>query len=168
MKPLIISPNLSMQWKGCTQSILFPAFLHGRLKDAVINTTTKPWRRAEDPEWDWKSTTSSDEAIGHIFAFGAIAELVDNPELREKAIMLIDTLMSHVVKNNFYLIDWNGEPTLWGKWNPDYVNARPEMVGDRKLNSSNIICDAPDSISFYRKGEIQGYRILSYERTWLS
>jgi hypothetical protein len=32
----------------------------------------KPWRRAEDPEWDWKSTTSSDEAIGHIFAFGII------------------------------------------------------------------------------------------------
>ncbi|GAH97438.1 unnamed protein product, partial [marine sediment metagenome] len=82
----------------------------------------KAWRRAEDPEWDWKSTTSSDEAIGHIFAFGAIAELVDEPELRNKAIMLIDTLMSHVVKNDFYMIDWNGEPTLWGKWNPDYVN----------------------------------------------
>lgn len=99
----------------------------------------KPWRRAEDPEWDWKSTTSSDEAIGHIFAFGIIAEVVDKPEIREKAIMLIDTLMSHVVRNDFYLIDWNGEPTLWGKWNPDYVNARPVMVGDRKLNSSNII-----------------------------
>ena len=99
----------------------------------------KAWRRAEDPEWDWKSTTSSDEAIGHIFAFATIAELVDKPEIREKAIMLIDTLMSHVVKNDFYMIDWNGEPTLWGKWNPEYVNARPEMVGDRKLNSSNII-----------------------------
>ena len=99
----------------------------------------KPWRRAEDPEWDWKSTTSSDEAIGHIFAFGVIAELVDFPVLRGKAILLIDTLMSHILKNNFYLVDWNGEPTLWGKWNPDYVNALPEMVGDRKLNSSNII-----------------------------
>jgi len=99
----------------------------------------KPWRRAEDQEWDWKSTTSSDEAIGHIFAFGVIAELIDQVEFREKATMLIDTLMSHIVKNNFYLIDWNGEPTLWGKWNPDYVNARPKMVGDRKLNSSNII-----------------------------
>jgi hypothetical protein len=99
----------------------------------------KPWRRAEDPEWDWKSTTSSDEAIGHIFAFAAIAELITVPDIREKAILLIDTLMSHVVKNDFYLIDWNGEPTLWGKWNPDYVNARPKIVGDRKLNSSNII-----------------------------
>jgi hypothetical protein len=99
----------------------------------------KAWRRADDPEWDWKSTTSSDEAIGHIFAFGVIAELVDEPELRSKAIMLIDTLMSHVVKNDFYMIDWDGKPTLWGKWNPDYVNARPKMVGDRKINSSNII-----------------------------
>jgi hypothetical protein len=109
------------------------------------------WRRAEDPEWDWKSTTSSDEAIGHIFAFGAIAELVEEPELRNKAIMLIDTLMSHVVKNNFYMIDWNGEPTKWGRWNPDYVNARPIGVGDRKINSSNIIAMLQTAYHFTKK-----------------
>jgi hypothetical protein len=109
------------------------------------------WRRAEDPEWDWKSTTSSDEAIGHIFAFGAIAELVDEPELRDKAVMLIDTLMSHVVKNNFYMIDWNGEPTRWGRWNPDYVNARPVGVGDRKINSSNIIAMLQTAYHFTKK-----------------
>jgi hypothetical protein len=96
------------------------------------------WRRADDPEWDWKSTTSSDEAIGHIFAFGVIAELVDDPELKNKSIMLIDTLMSHILKNNFYMIDWNCEPTRWGRWNPEYVNARPVMVGDRKITASNI------------------------------
>lgn len=99
----------------------------------------KPWRRADDPEWDWKSTTSSDEVIGHVFAFGAIAELVDVPDLRDKAIMLIDTLMSHIVNNDFYLIDWDGKPTLWGKWHPDYVNALHGTSGDRKLNSSNIV-----------------------------
>jgi len=43
------------------------------------------------------------------------------------------------LKNEFYMIDWNGEPTTWGRWHPDYVNARPKMVGDRKINSSNII-----------------------------
>jgi hypothetical protein len=109
------------------------------------------WRRADDPEWDWKSTTSSDEAIGHIFAFGAIAELVDEPATRDKAIRLIDTLMSHVVKNDFYLIDWNGKPTLWGKWHPDYVNARPKMVGDRKINSSNIIGMLQTAYKFTKK-----------------
>lgn len=97
------------------------------------------WRRAEDPEWDWKSTTSSDEAIGHIFAFGVIAELIDETEIRNKAVLLIDTLMSHIVKNDLYLIDWDGKPTRWGRWNPVYVNSFPPMIGDRKLNSSNII-----------------------------
>jgi hypothetical protein len=96
------------------------------------------WRRASDPEWDWKSTTSSDEAIGHIFAFGAIAELIDIPEIHDKAVMLIDTLMSHILKNKFYMIDWNGQPTKWGRWNPEYVNIRPKMVGDRKITASNI------------------------------
>jgi hypothetical protein len=60
---------------------------------AGYNSTSKPWRPTDDPEWDWKSTTSSDEAIGHIFAFGAIAELVPVPELQKQSIMLIDTLM---------------------------------------------------------------------------
>ena len=97
------------------------------------------WQHSPDPEWDWKSTTSSDEAIGHTFVLGAIAELVDEPSLSKKAVALLDTLMMHIVKNDLYLIDFDGKPTLWGKWNPDYVNALPIVVGDRKLNSSNII-----------------------------
>ena len=117
------------------------------------NKTSKPWRPTGDPEWDWKSTTSSDEAIGHIFAFGAIAELVAEPELKNKAIMLIDTLMSHIVKNDFYMIDWNDKPTQWGKWNPEYVNARPKMVGDRKINSSNIIAMLQTAYHFTGKAK---------------
>jgi hypothetical protein len=98
------------------------------------------WQHTDDPEWDWKSTTSSDEAIGHIFAFGAMAELFDDQkELKQRAIDLIDTLMSHIVKNDMYLVDFDGKPTTWGKWHPDYVNRFPKMVGDRKINSSNII-----------------------------
>jgi len=103
------------------------------------NKTDSPWRPTEDPEWDWKSTTSSDEAIGHIFAFSVIAELIDVPELKSKSIELIDTLMSHIVKNNHYMIDWDGQPTRWARWNPEYVNVRPLMVGDRKINASNYI-----------------------------
>jgi hypothetical protein len=111
----------------------------------------KAWRRADDPEWDWKSTTSSDEAIGHIFALGAIAELIHVPEIRNKAILLIDTLMSTIVKHDFYMIDWDGKPTKWGRWNPDYVNARPENVGDRKITSSNIIAMLQTAYHFTKK-----------------
>ncbi|WP_343854428.1 hypothetical protein [Algoriphagus jejuensis] len=96
------------------------------------------WQHASDPEWDWKSTTSSDEVIGHIFVFGVMAEIVDDPWIKAKSIELLDAVMTHIVKNDLYLIDFDGKPTLWGKWNPDYVNSFPTSVGDRKLNSSNI------------------------------
>ena len=112
----------------------------------------KPWRRSRDPEWDWKSTTSSDEAIGHIFVFSTMAELLDDQkDLQTRAIALIDSLMQHTVDNDFYLVDWNGEPTLWGKWNPKYVNARPVGVGDRKINSSNIIAMLQTAYHFTKK-----------------
>lgn len=106
-----------------------------------INILNNPerWLHSPDPEWDWKATTSSDEVIGHIFAFGAIAELVHDSTIRNKAISLLDNLMKHILINDLYLIDFDGKPTLWGKWNPAYVNTLPVVVGDRKLNSSNII-----------------------------
>ena len=109
------------------------------------------WQHAPEIEWDWKSTTSSDEAIGHIFAFGAMAELVDDPDLKKRAVTLIDTLMSHIVKNDMYLIDFDGKPTMWGKWNPEYVNSFPTNVGDRKLNSSNIVAMLQTAYYFTKK-----------------
>ncbi len=109
------------------------------------------WQHAEDPEWDWKATTSSDEAIGHVFVFGVIAELVDDDALQQQAIHLLDTLMQHVIDNDWYLVDYDGKPTTWGKWNPEYVNARPKIVGDRKLNSSNIIAMLQTAYHFTQK-----------------
>ena len=110
-----------------------------------------PWRRASHPEWDWKSTTSSDEAIGHIFVFSAMAELVEDSDLKRRAITLIDSLMQHTLDHDLYLVDWDGKPTRWGRWNPDYVNARPKGVGDRKINSSNIIAMLQTAYHFTKK-----------------
>jgi len=111
-----------------------------------------PWRRAKHPDWDWKSTTSSDEAIGHIFVFSTIAELMDDQkDLQKRAIIMIDSLMQHTIDNDYYMVDWNGKPTLWGKWNPEYVNARPVGVGDRKINSSNYIAMLQTAYHFTKK-----------------
>ncbi|MBK8504055.1 MAG: hypothetical protein IPL46_18710 [Saprospiraceae bacterium] len=109
------------------------------------------WQHAPDRHWDWKATTSSDEAIGHIFAFGVIAELIEDSNLKEQAVKLIDTLMSHIVINDLYMIDFDGKHTTWGRWNPDYVNSLPEIVGDRKLNSSNIIAMLQTAYHFTKK-----------------
>jgi hypothetical protein len=109
------------------------------------------WQHSADPEWDWKATTSSDEAVGHIFAFGAMAELIDDPSLKQRAIVLIDSLMGHIVQNNYYLIDYDGKPTTWGRWSPEYVNAMPKNVGDRKITSSNIVAMLQTAYHFTKK-----------------
>ena len=118
------------------------------------------WQHSPEKEWDWKATTSSDEIIGHIFAFGAAAELIDDPKIKKQAIMLIDTVMSHIVKNNMYLIDYDGKPTMWGKWHPDYVNSFPINVGDRKLNSSNIVAMLQTAYHFTKK---EKYKAKAFE-----
>jgi hypothetical protein len=123
----------------------------------------KPWRRANHPEWDWKSTTSSDEAIGHIFAFGVAAELLDG-DLKQRAITLIDSLMQHVLDNDMYMVDWDGKPTVWGRWNPEYVNARPEMVGDRKINASNITAMLQTAYYFTKKEQYKQKAFELFEK----
>ena len=129
----------------------FPARSFERSGHINILHDADRWQHSPEKEWDWKSTTSSDEIIGHIFAFGAMAELVDDANLKTRAVALIDTVMSHILKNNLYLIDYDGKPTMWGKWNPEYVNAFPVNVGDRKLNSSNIIAMLQTAYHFTKK-----------------
>ncbi|GAB4023929.1 hypothetical protein GCM10028773_43570 [Spirosoma koreense] len=100
--------------------------------------TTNGWHHASDPAWDWRGTTSSDQTVGQMFCLTLLAELMDG-DVKQRAIRLMDGLMTNIIRNDWYLIDTDGKPTLWGKWNPGYVNAFPVNVGDRKLNSSNII-----------------------------
>lgn len=122
-------------------------------RSGYINVLSDPdrWQHSKDPEWDWKATTSSDEAIGHIFVMAAMAELIDDPSVKKRSIHLIDILMQHIIDHDLYLVDYDGKPTTWGRWNPEYVNARPENVGDRKLCSSNIISMLQTAYHFTKK-----------------
>ncbi|HEX5026581.1 MAG TPA: hypothetical protein VFV68_14980 [Agriterribacter sp.] len=97
------------------------------------------WRQADNKEWDWRGASSSDQTVGQMFALTLVAQYMDDEGLRKRAVELMDGLMTHIVDNDLQLIDADGKPTLWGIWNPAYVNRLPEMVGDRKVYSSNII-----------------------------
>ncbi|MFC5408824.1 hypothetical protein ACFPMF_05875 [Larkinella bovis] len=108
------------------------------------------WTHAKDPNWDWRGTTSSDQTVGQMFALTQVAELTEG-DTRKRAIDLIDKLMTTIINNNWYLVDFDGKITLWGKWHPDYVNGFPTMVGDRKINASNIIAFLQAAYHFTKK-----------------
>ncbi len=100
--------------------------------------STVSWIKYDD-EWDWRGSASSDQTVGQVFALSLFAEYMDEEPYRQRAVDRLTELMSYIVENDFNLIDFNGKPTLWGRWNPDYVNRFQTMVGDRKVCSSNII-----------------------------
>jgi hypothetical protein len=100
---------------------------------------TVSWRHADDPEWDWRASASSDQTVGQIFALTLIAEYIDDDAWKNRAVKLLDELMTYLVENDFCLVDYNGLPSLWGRWHPQYVNRFDTMIGDRKVYSSNII-----------------------------
>ena len=109
-------------------------------KELASGSPQSLWLPAADhANWTWRSTASSDQAVGQIFALTTILELADDANWKARALKCLDDLMGYIVKNDLYLIDVDGHPTLWGKWNPAYVNQFPVNVSDRKLYSSNII-----------------------------
>ena len=97
------------------------------------------WKEASDEKWVWKTTTSSDESCGHFFVYALFAEIIQDEHWKKRAIKLIKDQMDHIIDNNWYLVSWDGKPTRWGRWHPDYVNSFPIQVGDRRLNSTLIL-----------------------------
>ncbi len=100
---------------------------------------TVSWQHADNPEWDWQATASSDQTVGQMFAMMLVAEYIDDEAWKQRAVKIIDDLMGYIVENNFTLVDVDGKPSLWGRWNPEYVNRFQTMIGDRKVYSSNLI-----------------------------
>ncbi len=127
----------------------FPARSFDRAGYQVADA--KCWQPTADTHWVWKATTSSDEIVGHFFAYAIFAETVPDPAWRNRAIRLMDAIMDHIVRHDWYLIDYDGKPTQWGRWHPEYVNQFPRQVGDRRLNSVEIIAFLQTAYHFTKK-----------------
>jgi len=98
------------------------------------------WRDAPDPGWEWKGHTSSDEVCSQTFAHAAMWELVATNDLERARIATnFVRIIDHILAHNLYLTDVDGKPTLWGRWNPEYVNWYPPTIHDRQLNSTELI-----------------------------
>jgi hypothetical protein len=98
------------------------------------------WHTAPDTRWEWKAHTSSDEITAHTFAYAVLLETTARtPAEKARIAGVYDRILAHIVRNKFYLVDVDGQPTLWGRWNPEYVNHYPPTIGDRRLNSAEMI-----------------------------
>ncbi len=97
------------------------------------------WHPSPEVGWDWKAHTSSDEIASHMFAYAVLWECAaETPPEKQRIISVVDRIADHILRNNLYLVDVDGKPTLWGRWHPDYVNWFPPTAYDRRLNSAEL------------------------------
>ena len=110
------------------------------------------WRETPDGNLMWKSDTSSDEIDGHFFAFYAYWEHIAKNDPKEADLIRnqISTVINYIVDNNYQLIDWDGERTRWGFWNPELLNDDPEHYIENGLNSAQILSFL--KVSYYITG----------------
>ncbi len=113
---------------------------------------SEQWRMAPGDSLLWKSDTSSDEIDGHFFGFYAYWEHIAryNENEAKKIKKQVSTLIDYIVDNNYQLIDWDGERTRWGFWNPELLNDDGQHYLENGLNSAQILSFL--KVSYYITG----------------
>ncbi len=114
----------------------FPARSFVRIEDRVYGGE---WHPTPDGKWKWKGDTSSDEIVGHLFAYPIFYDLVAEGEYRERVRALVHRIADHILRHNYHLVDLDGRPTTWGVWHPDSLNNNPNWSNEKGLNSLEIL-----------------------------
>jgi hypothetical protein len=100
---------------------------------ADVQPSDGEWHETPDREWRWKGDTSSDEIVGHYFAYPIYYDLVaaeaEKPALRGA----IERITTHILDNNYQLVGPRGR-TRWGWWGPEAIWEDPDETGLRALH----------------------------------
>jgi hypothetical protein len=112
-------------------------------RSVVPTTQPKPdhgeWHRSADGRWWWKGDTSSDELDGHYFAHAVYFDLAATPADKEEIRQVVSRITDHILDHAYYYVGPSGTPTRWGVWAPEKLNRELAWIGDRGLNSLEIL-----------------------------
>ena len=96
------------------------------------------WHDTADQRFEWKGDTSSDELCSHFYALSLFLELAaQGPEIEQTRVHLA-RVASHLVDHGWQLVDVDGKPTRWGRWDPDYF-LTDEGRYDRGLQAVELL-----------------------------
>ncbi len=97
------------------------------------------WRKSQDGKWIWKGDASSDEMCGHMFGYYFYHELVADKEEKKRVAAHVASIVDHLIKNNYNMMDDDGSHTRWSVWSPDKLNRDPEWLPDQYQNSMEML-----------------------------
>lgn len=98
------------------------------------------WPKSKDGRYYFKTDTSSDELDGHFFFYPLYYDLVaDTPEEKERVRNHVRSIVDHLIRNDFNLIDHDGKPTRWAVYGPPALNDEFRWAAQRGMNSLSIL-----------------------------
>jgi len=112
----------------------FPARSYIRRGDRM--PTDGEWHWTADGNYYWKADTSSDEIVGHIFLFSVAHDHLPDAELKQRIAATTRRIIDHIIRNNYALVDLDGQPTKWGWWSRERLALSPEETA---LNSLQLL-----------------------------
>lgn len=118
----------------------FPARAAVRKGVGSVVKSGGEWHESSvDSGWEWKGDTSSDEVDGHYFAYSIYHDLVADEDEKRDVAALVSRITDHIIDNDYYLIDADGQRTRWGVWNPREINDDPSWCEEHGLNALEIL-----------------------------
>jgi len=125
------------------------------------------WHWTADGEWEWKGDTSSDELVGHFFAYSLAYDLLPDESDRAAIRPVVARLANHLLEHGLNLVGPGGRITRWGRYSPGYFET-PDGRVDRALNSLEILSHLRVAYQVTREEKfLRAYRRLVNELGYL-
>lgn len=97
------------------------------------------WHDTTDPRFEWKGDTSSDELCAHFYGVALFRELAARDSEPAQAAALLGRIAAHLVEHGWQLVDLDGRPTRWGRFDPEYFTRTTEGHFARGLNGLEVL-----------------------------
>lgn len=95
------------------------------------------WHWTPDGQWEWKGDTSSDELVGHFFAYWVAYNLLPDGPQRAAIRAAVASVAGGLIEDHEQLIGYGGRVTTWGRYNPDYMKTL--SPNERALDSAELL-----------------------------
>jgi hypothetical protein len=96
------------------------------------------WHFTADGEWEWKADTSSDEIVGHFFAYSVVYDLAADEDLKKRLRGAVSRIADHLIDHRYDLTDLHGGPTRWGRYDEAYFETEDGRE-ERALRSLELL-----------------------------
>lgn len=129
------------------------------------------WHVTDDGKHMWRDDVSSDQIDGHYLAFYTYYEHIarHSSEERSRLEAQIRQVTDYILDNNYEIIDWDGERTLWGWYDPHRLNNEPMHYLESGLYSLMILSHI--KVAHYVTGDpkyVDHFRTLIEDHGYLS